>query len=396
MVPPPIRTAPIAADPNPRHNNFDALRIVAAASVLLSHAFLIAEGSDANEPMVRLSDRQFVLGHVGVFMFFTISGFLVTQSFEQTGAPLRYLAKRALRIFPALALALVLTSFVLAPLVTSLPLAAYFGRSDPYLYVLNNLVFNYRTIHELPGVLFVDNPVGQEVNGAMWTLGSEFLMYLMVLVLGVLRLLRLPVLIVLLVLGMAFISVPTLDPVHPLEWLLGPATRDAQHWNWLADWAQNVSGWAWLLGFFAAGMILYRLRDHAMLDGRLALLAVLGLVASVPLRQFILTFPLFGSYLVIYLARHPRLPAIPATRFGDLSYGLYIFGWPVEEFVVWAAGGHVTWWQEFLASLAITAALAFLSWHLVEQPALRLKPRNRSPADRAPSVEGLGAESAAR
>jgi peptidoglycan/LPS O-acetylase OafA/YrhL len=349
---------------------------------------------------VRLSDRQFVLGHVGVFIFFTISGFLVTQSFEQTGAPLRYLAKRALRIFPALALALVLTSFVLAPLVTSLPWAGYFTRSEPYLYVLNNLVFNYRTIHELPGVLFVDNPVGQEVNGAMWTLGSEFLMYLMVLLLGATRLLRLPVLVGLFLLGMAFIAVPALDPIHAWDWIVGPPStspadaHDARHW--FGDWVQNVSGWAWLLSFFAAGMILYRLRDRPVLDGRLALLAAAGLVASVPLRQFILTFPLFGSYLVIYLARHPRLPAIPATRFGDLSYGLYIFGWPVEELVVWATGGRVTWWQEFLASLALTGALAFASWHLVEQPALRLKPRNRRAGDVAAAAEGLGAESAAR
>jgi peptidoglycan/LPS O-acetylase OafA/YrhL len=385
----------MAAPADPRHNNFDALRLVAAASVLFSHAFLIAEGNDSNEPMVVLSDRQFVLGHVGVFVFFTISGFLVTQSFEQTAAPWRYLAKRCLRIFPALALALVLTAFVLAPLVTVLPLGAYFGRAEPYLYVLNNLVFNYRTVHELPGVVFVDNPVGKEVNGSMWTLGSEFLMYLMVLLLGTARLLRLPVLLGLLALGLAFIAVPWLDPVHPLEWLTGPPSRGPEQSNWLGDWVQNIGGWAWLLGFFAAGMVLYRLRDKPVLDGRLAVLAVIGLVASVPLRLFILSFPIFGSYLVIYLARHPRLPAIPATRFGDLSYGLYIFGWPVEELVAWAAGGRIAWWQEFLLSLALTSVLAVLSWHLVEQPALRLKPRNR-PASPSSASETLGAESTAR
>jgi peptidoglycan/LPS O-acetylase OafA/YrhL len=382
-----------------RRNNFDVLRLVAASSVMFSHAFLIAEGNDTNEPLCWLSNRQFVLGHVGVFIFFTISGFLVTQSFEATGAPLRYLAKRALRIFPGLAVALLLTAFVLAPIVTNLSLATYFSRSEPYLYVLDNLVFNYRTIHELPGVSFVDNPVGLEVNGAMWTLGSEFLMYLMVLLLGVLGLIRLPILFALFALGLAFIDIPMLDPVHGWDWLVRvapPSINAALGTKWIGDWSQNISGWAWLLGFFVAGMIFYRLRDYKIIDGRLALLAVAGLVVSVPLRQFILLFPIFGSYLVIYLALHPRLPIIRATAFGDLSYGLYIFGWPAEELVVWAFGGHVAWWQDFLIAFVVAGALAFLSWHLVESQALRLKPRSNRPARLASGDPLLRAESAVR
>ena len=84
-----------------RHNNFDALRLVAAVSVMFSHAFLIAEGSQRHEPLIVLTGNQAILGLCGVFVFFAISGFLVTQSFEQTGDPWRFLAKRALRIFPA-------------------------------------------------------------------------------------------------------------------------------------------------------------------------------------------------------------------------------------------------------------------------------------------------------
>jgi peptidoglycan/LPS O-acetylase OafA/YrhL len=57
-----------------------------------------------------------------------------------------------------------------------------------------------------------------------------------------------------------------------------------------------------------------------------------------------------------------------------LSYGLYIYGWPVEAAVVRFFGGHALWWEVFAVALPVTLALAFLSWHLVEQPALRLKP----------------------
>ncbi len=330
----------------PRHNNFDALRLVAALSVIFSHSFLIAEGTGANEPLNLLTGNQCMLGLAGVFVFFAISGFLVTQSFEQTRGPLRYLAKRCLRIFPAYAVVLVLSAFVLAPLVTSLPLADYLGRPEPYRYVVDNLVFSLKQ-HELPGVLFVDNPVGLEINGSLWTLGYEFEMYLMVLALGVLRLIRLPVCLVLLALGMACIHFDALG---------------------------FLGGWGWMLGFFAAGMVLYKLRDSRIFDYRVALIAFLGLIASAPLGQFILLFPVFGCYLALYLALNPRLPVVEAARFGDLSYGLYIYGWPSQQAVIWLMHGHAAWWQVFILATLLAGTLAFLSWHLIEKRALRLKP----------------------
>src|SRR5271166_3920747 len=345
-----------------RQSNFDALRLIVAASVVFLHSFLIAEGTQDHEWLIWLTGNQSILGLVGVFVFFAISGFLVTQSFEQTGDALRFLAKRALRIFPGLFVATGVSAFVLGPLVTNLPLGVYLSRPEPYEYVVVNTLLD-QTVHELPGVWFVDNPVGLEVNGSLWTLRSEFMMYLMVLVLGVLRLLTVRSALLLLAFGMVCLHFNMLDKL--------------EKWGWFFA---VLSGWGWLVGFFAAGMALYKLRHTRIFDGRLALLALAGLVLSVPLRQFILLFPLFGCYLALWLALTPRLPVIPAARFGDLSYGLYIYGWPVEEGVIWLLGGRAAWWQVFLLALPVAATLAFLSWHLIERPALRLKPASRRPA----------------
>ena len=334
-----------------RENNFDALRLVAAVSVIFSHSFLIADGNENGEPLIWLTGRQSILGLAGVFVFFAISGFLVSQSWDQTRAALPFLAKRCLRIFPGLLLALLLSAFVLAPFVSTLPLAEYLHRTEPYRYVLSNMELSVK-VHELPGVLFVDNPVGLEINGSLWTLRYEFMMYLMVLGLGITRLLQLGPALVLLLLGMACVYFPALD--------------------WLG-------GWGWMLSFFASGMVLYQLRDSRIFDGRVALAALALLVASIPLRQFILLFPFTGCYLALYLALNPRLPKLRAARYGDLSYGLYIYGWPAEQLVIYLRGGHGAWWQVCFPALAIAAALAFISWHLVEEPALRLKPRNRRP-----------------
>ncbi|HKW54362.1 MAG TPA: acyltransferase [Stellaceae bacterium] len=333
-----------------RSNNFDALRLIAATSVILSHAFLLSQGRQDNEPLVALTGGQAPLGVVGVFVFFVISGFLVTQSYETTGSPLRYAAKRALRIYPGLAVCILLCAFVLGPLVTHEPLGDYLRDRLTYNFLLNNLWLN--TDHNtLPGVGFTRFAFGAVVDGPLWTLPAEVVMYAMVLVLGLLRLLRLAALLPLLAVGLVCLRLDTAAS----GWFIGTVS--------------------WLLAFFVAGMILYKLRRLPIFSGRIALAALIGLVASVPLGGFIVLFPLFGAYLVIYLARERRLPVVPAARCGDLSYGLYIYGWPVEQTLLYLTGGALAWWQLFPPALAVSAAIAFLSWHLIEKRALRLKPR---------------------
>ncbi len=326
-----------------RHNNFDVLRLVAAGSVIFSHAFLLGEGTQDPEPLMRVTGGQTVLGVAGVFVFFTISGFLVTQSFELTRYPLHFLAKRALRIYPGLLVCLLLSAFALGPAVTSLPLADYFRASETYLYVTSNFTMVMPT-HTLPGVTFSGYGAGFVIDGPLWTLPCEVMMYLMVFALGLLRWLQFPVMAMLIVAGMAGIWFDTTSS----EYVIGSAL--------------------WLLPFFAAGMALYRLRDKGIFRPLGALIAVAGLVVSVPLHGFILCFPIFGSYLIIYFALSRRLPIIKAARFGDLSYGLYIYGWPVEQCVTYYGHGAATWWGVFLIAAPATAAIAFLSWHLVERP----------------------------
>jgi peptidoglycan/LPS O-acetylase OafA/YrhL len=347
-----------------RQNNFDALRLLAAISVIFSHSFLIAEGTQNNEPLILLTGNQSILGLAGVFVFFAISGFLVTQSFEQNPNPLRFLANRALRIFPGLFLATLMSAFVLAPFASSLPLGVYLGRLEPYQYVVGNILLD-QTVHELPGVEFTNNPVGHEINGSLWTLRYEFVMYVMVLVLGLLRRLTLKMALFLVAFGMACLYSDMLNDLEKFGLFF-----------------QLLSNWGWLVGFFAAGMTLYKLRHTRIFDGRIAILALAGLTLSIPLRQFIPLFPVFGCYLALWLAVSPRLPVIPAARFGDLSYGLYIYGWPAEQTVMWLSNGRASWWQLFLIALPATGAIAFISWHLVEHPMLRLKPGTRRGAAR--------------
>jgi peptidoglycan/LPS O-acetylase OafA/YrhL len=325
-----------------RHPNFDFLRLAAALSVLFSHAFLIAEGNQAHEPLVMLSGNQGILGLLGVFVFFTMSGFLVTQSFESSRAPLRFLAARLLRIYPALIVCLVICILVLGASVTTLPLGEYLRHPDTWRFLTANLLMQGFD-ESLPGVVFVDNAVGTVVGGCFWSLRFELYCYVVVLALGTLRLLDRRSAVLLLILGLA-----------------------ASYFDWLGSFG-------WLLPYFAVGMVMYYLTRARQPSGALAVAAALGIVATVFLGQMLFAFALLGGYLTIYLATSGRIVLPRAGRYGDLSYGLYIYGWPVESGVAHAYGGTASWWEVFLVGTAISLLLAFLSWHLIERPALRLK-----------------------
>src|ERR1700674_5476989 len=204
-----------------RRNNFDLLRLVAALSGIFSHAFFLSENSQDHDPLMMLTGGQTILGVGGVFVFFTISGYLVTQSFDTTSSPLVFLAKRALRVFPGLFLCLAVCVFVIGSLVTQLPLADYFGRPEPYLFLLHNAALDVG-YNRLPGVQFWPGNIGGIVNGPLWSLPCEVLMYLMLFALGVCRLLTLPVGLVLLAIGVGCLLFDTAgDTIGSAFWLLG-------------------------------------------------------------------------------------------------------------------------------------------------------------------------------
>jgi len=342
-----------------RHNNFDLLRLLAALSVIFSHAFLLAENSQDRDPLMLLTGGQTILGLVGVFTFFIISGYLISQSYENTASPLVFLAKRALRIFPGLILCLVVCVFVIGPLTTQLPLSEYFSRSETYLFLLHNAVLDV-DYNRLPGVVFWPGNIGGIVNGPLWSLPSEALLYLMLFGLGICRFATLWVGAALLGVGVACL--------------------------WFDPAGDRFGSTLWLLGFFAAGMCGYRLRARRLIAGHWALLALIGLVLSVPARMFVPAFAVCGGYLVLYLALNRRLAAVPAARFGDLSYGLYIYGWPIEQTVIWASGGSLPWWGVFLLAVAIAVPVAFVSWHAIEK---RCRWRSRDAKQTMPASAGV-------
>lgn len=165
-------------------NNFAVLRIIAAMLVLISHSWPLT--GHLVDPLMAVTNNHLTGGTLGVMMFFAMSGFLVTESYLRRDSIASFFEARALRLFPALAVALAVAIFIGAS-VTTLSAADYFSQPQTSQYFAKNLLLDTR--YELPGV-FANTPYPRVVNGSLWTLPTEWFMYCIVGLLGALAILR--------------------------------------------------------------------------------------------------------------------------------------------------------------------------------------------------------------
>jgi peptidoglycan/LPS O-acetylase OafA/YrhL len=330
-----------------RHNNFDLLRLLAAWAVLVSHSFaLVGEP----EPLHQLDST---LGNVGVLIFFAVSGLLIRRSWEYDPSPRDFWIKRGLRLVPALATLAVLTAFVLGPLVTTRATSEYFSSWETWIYPVR-IVLMFPFGAGLPGV-FEDNLYSGAVNGPLWSLPVEVFAYAVLAGLGIAGLLRGRWLVLAIaVLGLAWAAV----------WV--PSTSEAV-------------GSTYVIAAFALGAAAYSFRERIVLSwpvalGLLALCYVAGLG---PTSVRVVVWTVGAVYLSYWFAY--ALPPIgrAVTRFGDASYGVYIWAFPVQQTIVQVTGDDLGPWVLIAIATPVVYTLAQISWHLIEAPSLRHKPRRR-------------------
>jgi peptidoglycan/LPS O-acetylase OafA/YrhL len=346
---------------DPRSNSIAFLRWLFAAAVVVSHSLSIGGFRSDNDPLVGWSHGQASIGSVAVDGFFVLSGFLVTRSWYSTGSTVRFLWHRVLRVFPAYWVCLIVTAFVLAPIVWNHEyggLTGVFhvsGGVGPFGYVNNNffLWINQWDI----GPLFVNTPYAHSGlplawDGSLWTLIYEFRCYGVLAVLGAAGLLR------------GRITVTLLCLAGWLTLLNG---------SWGTDFAAFLNNsWIVPLGFvFGLGALVALYSDRIRIDDRLGVLAVVVMIWTIAEGGWTAVGSVSFAYLVIWAA--VRIPIRHWDRFGDLSYGTYIWAFPFQMMLTeWSFQRHGLIPFVF-ASLALATAAAFVSWHLVEKHALRLK-----------------------
>lgn len=342
-----------------RVNNFDALRLFAALLVIWGHEYAVL---GLHVPLIAHNEP----GALGVVIFFAISGYLVSQSWLNDPHILRFALRRVLRIWPGMSVVVLLCAFVLGPSITTLPTWTDYLRHPQTWEYLSNLWLDTRYV--LPGI-FETNPLAASVNGPLWTIPLEVRCYVVLALIaaaGALRSRWWPPLGLLLLMAI-------------LQWRYGaPSGQTPPPWSFGLQY-----GMVFALGStLAVWAPWWRPRWWTGLGLFLGFCVALHYLGPDPLAGQSVILGLGGAAVFVGQASLPVLRR--AGRWGDFSYGLYIYAFPVQQsMVLWGA----TRWgfeRSLLASLTVSLVLAGMSWHLIEKRALKLKPRRPS-SQRPPS-----------
>lgn len=335
-------------------DNFTFVRLLAAFLVLYSHQCAL---TGRPEPIF-IGIHSF--GGLGVLIFFSISGFLVTKSWLTDPNVARFVARRMLRIWPAFAMIILLAALILGPTLTSLSLSEYFRHPQLKEYAVNNIFFNLR--ETLPGLKFDGSAVPYAINGSLWTIPLELKCYGLLALLGFTGAFR------------RLFIVPTLA----LAFVLFHAVFQVRG-EWLIAGNLITTEGLYFIEFFIFFLIGASLQlvwpgDRRALRLPLALVIVGGTTAMFFGRPMLAAM-IWVPFLSLWVGTASLFPFNRFEYFGDPSYSLYLFAFPVQQLAIHFLHKSLDWWALLVVAVMLTMACAYLSWHGVEKWAMRYKPR---------------------
>lgn len=348
-----------------RFNNLNFLRSLLAIIVLWSHCFIIYYGTEEEvEPLYLLTKGQMTLDVFAVNFFFVISGFLILLSWESMPNFGVFLKKRILRIYPAFIVVSLLCLFIFAPFGTG----DYFRPFGYWIMYFETLEWNeipknilLLNAPQAPWV-FRDLPISDALNTPLWTIRYEFICYLIIPVLAFFRLFKVKVLSFLLFIGFY--------GIYTYQLLTHKTLFDFRAFTEFVKPDLILQ----FLSYFFAGIVLYVYRkDFLRKRGFLYLSISIIIGSTFFLNGLAITLPIFGSYILFHIAFARSYSLIGFSKWGDFSYGIYLFAWPVQQLVLMYLEKYMDVTLLFILSTSVTIFFAYLSWNYVEKPCLELK-----------------------
>lgn len=323
-------------------NNLDLIRLFAACLVIYGHAnAFLPTDSRVYDFVARWLIFEYS-GSLAVKIFFFLSGLVVANSFFRNGSVIHFFLARIFRIWPALIFVLLMMAFVIGPIVTNVPFKSYIYDNETYSYVYKNILM--RATYNLPGV-FSGN-IGQAVNGSLWTLSYEVKSYLFFISIAMIGVFRVKFFVWLI------FAISLIYPFNPF--------------NVFFDREINMEI-DMLLPCFFSGVLMAFLKDKI----KLSIFPVFGfLILFFIFKGTKISYYMFYAFLffgILYFSTRPlivswRLPA-------DVSYGVYLWGWPVQQILIHYFPGINPFLYVF-TSVLISIIIGSISWFFIEKYAI--------------------------
>lgn len=329
-------------------NLLTPVRLLMALGVLLGHSFVVFLGrADGPEPLILFN---ITLSYAAVNGFFILSGLLITRSFDRRPDVLRFVVARALRLFPALIVLSLVAILVFGPMFTLLSPMAYLTDTQTWRYLCDVLTFGNTSGG--PAFIFPNNPYPGEFSASLWTLRYEVFAYGGSIIIGMIGLARTRgrVLALFVLSVLAFMVVRTFSDLLPEPFM--DLTR--------------------LSSTYLLGATLYAWRHYIRISAKLTLGMVMLALIFGPTASYeiMLNFALAGGILLIGFGLPSSWSSL--ARIPDLSYGIYIWQWPIMQ-SLYHLGYAQNAYVMMAMALPLSALIAALSWYYIEKPALAYK-----------------------
>lgn len=336
------------------HNGFDLLRLLLAAGVLINHGIMIG-GYTLIDPLDAFSKGQSSLADLSVMGFFTLSGFLITKSFDRAKSVPLFASHRLLRIAPGFLASLLIVGFIIAPVIFvisggSLVNYSFSGQNSAASFFYRNMFFNLRQ-WSINGVL--DRSAYQgALNGSLWSLFPEIQCYFFTLISGSLGLFnrnKIALLIVTVVILFFF----------------------AIHFNFSKTYGPTIlilnNGFK-LYASYLAGTVLYVFHDKLAVDKRGTAFLFLFTLMLIKFGGFNIVSPLLIAMVLINSFQFFECK----IRY-DISFGIYIYGFPLQHLIYVIFGQHLNYFCFVSLSILFAAAMGLFSFLFIERPFIRLR-----------------------
>ena len=342
-----------------RNNIFDYIRIILSLFVIIAHCYTIFFGTGKVDFITEKILRTESLGGIAVIGFFILSGFMITQSLIHSKNIKHFVIKRLIRIFPSLIIMLFLVILLLGLLVYNGNKIRYFKSPIVWEYFGDNINLFGNTKYSIAGI-FINNPYPNVINGSIWTLKHEFMIYIILMIFSICHILkkRKVMMSITVILIFIYISQINLSPI--LSW--------ANNIGVIAEIDQFIK----LSMYFMIGSTIYLYKEKIKMNKKYFFLDCIILLTGIflNLAKYVLIFTI--PYILMYLGTL-KIKHNWSEKIGDFSYELYIYAFPTQQLLVYYFKDKINIYLYIFLSIACTSIIGIIMTIIVDNNIKKLK-----------------------
>ncbi|PHR62830.1 MAG: acyltransferase [Robiginitomaculum sp.] len=332
-----------------RDNSLNAVRLFLALAVAIAHALTIKNGLGSIE-RIRIFDLT--TSYMAVNGFFMLSGMLIAWSLSFRKDLVFFITARVLRLLPALIVLALISALVVGPIFTAYTFEQYVRDPDFWQYPLRVITFG--RVDDGPPGLFSTAPWPGEFSGSLWTLRYEALAYVGAAIVFATGLLRTRV-------GPALLAVLSIAAFSFLRMKYADTLNDTPIFSVIR-----------FAVCFTLGMTAYAYGKWIPVRWRYLplLLGLFFLFGKTSVAEIIGNLAL--GYLILLVGFRAGTVFDPIQKMPDMSYGIYIWHWPIYQIFL-LKNSDVSAWVLVFVAIPLAMLVALLSWVYIEKPSLGLK-----------------------